>query len=111
MKGPKKYIHHIMNEEYGKGDNFVINLYQKWISPVNGTNNCPMYPSCSQYTKLAFQALPWHSAYFKSCERILRCGHELHLYKIIRIEGAYRWYDPLIYKKAYDKSQIKIHNP
>ncbi|MBN1999317.1 membrane protein insertion efficiency factor YidD [candidate division KSB1 bacterium] len=98
MKGPLKKNPVNQLEIYGKGHNFALNFYQKWISPVKGGNKCPMYPSCSQYAKISFQMLPWHVAYMKSCERLLRCGHELYLYPAVRIQGQIRWYNPVIFK-------------
>ena len=108
MRGPSSLKIKNNYEEYGKGNNTFLNIYQKWISPVKGGNKCPMYPSCSQYAKIAFQKLAWYNAYFKSCERILRCGNELYLYRTIQINGIIRWYDPLSDKKS--KNEDKINN-
>jgi hypothetical protein len=96
MKGPLglKSKNHL--ENYGKGDNSFLNIYQKWISPVKGGNTCPMYPACSQYAKIAFRTLPWYKAYTSSLERLLRCGNELSLYPVIRMNDQRYWYDPVI---------------
>lgn len=106
MKGPlrEKSVHHL--ENYGEGDNTFFNLYQKWMSPVKGGNRCPMYPSCSQYAKIAFQVLPWYIAYIKVFERLLDCGNELGLYPTILIKGEIRWYDPLFKKESMHEHQI-----
>jgi putative component of membrane protein insertase Oxa1/YidC/SpoIIIJ protein YidD len=106
MKGPFKHksINHL--EKYGEGKNTVLDFYQKWISQVKGGNKCPMYPSCSQYAKIAFQVLPWYKAYIKSLERLLRCGNELYLYPTVRIKGNIRWYDPVLIKEL--KHEYKI---
>lgn len=93
-------------ETYGEGKNTFLNLYQKWISPVKGGNKCPMYPSCSQYAKIAFLVLPWYEAYTKSFERLLRCGNELYLYPTIRINGEIRWYDPIAIKELKHQHEI-----
>lgn len=99
MKGP--FIRHSNNdfEKYGEGKNIFLNFYQKWMSPIKGGNKCPMHPSCSQYSKIAFESLPKYKAYIKSCERLLRCGKELYLYPTIQIDGITRWYDPLVIKR------------
>ena len=99
MRGPpiKKFNHY--TEKYGEGTNTFLNFYQKRISPVKGGNTCPMHPSCSQYAKIAFHSLPCYTAYIKTCERLLRCGHELDLYPILYINGGRRWYDPVVYRK------------
>jgi len=82
-------------EIYGEGDNFFINAYQKWFSPVKGGNTCPMHPSCSQYAKITFRVFPWYQAYIFSLDRLLRCGHELILYDVVRVQDRILWYDPV----------------
>jgi len=106
MNGPFKYKTTNNIKNYGEGRNIFFNFYQKWLSPVKGGNKCPMYPSCSQYAKNAFHVLPWHEAYIKILERLLRCGNELHLYRKVRINGTIRWYDPVITKEL--KCEFKI---
>jgi len=96
MNGPNKPQPKNRMETYGTGDNFFLNIYQNWISPVKGGNTCPMYPACSQYAKTVFQFLPWYEAYTNSLERLLRCGNELYLYPVIRVNGQVYWYDPVI---------------
>ncbi|MDI6804569.1 MAG: membrane protein insertion efficiency factor YidD [Bacteroidota bacterium] len=81
-------------EIYGSGSNVFIDFYQEWLSPIKGGNTCPMYPSCSQYSKILFQTQPIHEAYIGTLERVLRCGHELYLYPKRMVEGRLRWYDP-----------------
>ena len=93
-------------EEYGDGNNSVLDFYQKWISPVKGENKCPMYPSCSQYAKIAFNVLPWYKAYPLSLERLSRCGNELYLYPTIRLNGKIRWYDPVAIKQSKNEGEI-----
>lgn len=110
MRGPKGFNLPDHTEDYGKGNNFYLNFYQKWLSPVKGGNKCPMYPSCSQYAKIAFQKLPWFQAYCKSCERILRCGNELYLYPTIQINGSPRWYDPIIVPEATNENTTQTNN-
>ena len=95
MKGPRKHPVTDQNEKYGEGKNIMLNFYQNWISPVKGGNKCPMHPSCSQYAKNAFQAHSWVLAEIITCERLLRCGHELNLYPWVRIDGRIKSYDPV----------------
>jgi tetratricopeptide (TPR) repeat protein len=93
-------------EDYGEGDNTIIDFYQRWIAPVRGINKCPMYPSCSQYAKIAFSVLPWYKAYPMTLERLLRCGHELYLYPAIRINGEIRSYDPVRNDRSINEIEI-----
>lgn len=106
MRGPVKPKSEKQLEIYGSGDNFLLNIYQKWISPVKGGNNCPMYPACSQYAKIAFQVLPWYEAYIRSLERMLRCGNDLYVYPVIFINGQTHWYDPIMIRDSNHDLQI-----
>jgi putative membrane protein insertion efficiency factor len=51
----------------------VINLYQKYISPLTGSN-CRFYPTCSEYSKWLFTNTDVITATFKTTTRILRCN-------------------------------------
>ena len=95
MKAPPKKKSLQSMEKYGTVSNQFLNFYQKWLSPVKGGDTCPMFPSCSQYAKITFDKFPFYQAYPKTIERILRCGHSLYLYKIIRTDKSVRWYDPV----------------
>jgi putative membrane protein insertion efficiency factor len=50
----------------------LIRGYQYFLSPLLGSN-CRFYPSCSAYSKEAFEKLPIHLAIFKTIWRLLRC--------------------------------------
>lgn len=50
-----------------------IKLYQKYISPVDG-HRCRMYPSCSEYSRQAFQKHGFLTGWIITCDRLLRCG-------------------------------------
>jgi putative component of membrane protein insertase Oxa1/YidC/SpoIIIJ protein YidD len=107
MRGPSKPSSKIHWTAYGSGENIYLDFYQKWVSPVKGENTCPMYPACSQYAKIVFQRLPWYEAYFRSLERLLRCGNELHLYPPMRINGEIHWYDPVETENVIDEAEIE----
>ena len=95
MRGPvQSGTGHVRHQE-GRSENRLLDFYQQWISPVNGKNRCPMHPSCSQYAKNAFQELSLHTAYLKTLDRLLRCGHELYYYPAVFVNGRMRWYDPV----------------
>jgi hypothetical protein len=109
MNGPFSSKSTVPFEKYGEGKNIFFNFYQKWISPIKGSN-CPMYPSCSQYAKIAFHVLPWYEAYPASLERLLRCGHELYLYRKVMINDVFRWYDPVIIKGKINNNELSEKN-
>jgi len=51
---------------------FIIYIYQKFISPIT-PSTCRFYPSCSNYTKEAFEKFKFLKASYLSIKRILRC--------------------------------------
>jgi tetratricopeptide (TPR) repeat protein len=83
-----------VDEKYGTGSNALLNIYQKWISPIRGSGKCPMHPSCSQYSKMVFASEPLPSALTRSLERLMRCGRDLQYYNKIKLGTAVRWHDP-----------------
>lgn len=57
---------------------FLINFYQKYISRDTGLfksnrPTCAFYPTCSQYSKEAYQKFNFFKASFLTIKRILRC--------------------------------------
>jgi putative component of membrane protein insertase Oxa1/YidC/SpoIIIJ protein YidD len=79
---------------YGSGSNVILNVYQRWISPVKGGNTCPMYPSCSQYAKILFEREVFPLAVAGTCDRLLRCGRDPGSYARVDAEGSTKMYDP-----------------
>ena len=51
----------------------TINFYQKYISPLTGSN-CRFYPTCSEYAKWVFENQNIIVATYKTTTRILRCN-------------------------------------
>ncbi|MGA2506295.1 MAG: membrane protein insertion efficiency factor YidD [Chitinispirillaceae bacterium] len=96
MKGPPQRSDTLAAiERYGSGHNEFIDVYQKFISPVKGGNLCPMYPSCSQYAKIALGRYGIVRAYPMIFERIMQCGRDLYLYPIDTIDNTTKWHDPV----------------
>ena len=52
-----------------------ITFYQKFISPVDG-HRCRMSPSCSAYSKEAFQTHGFFMGWIMTCDRLMRCGRD-----------------------------------
>ena len=52
---------------------FLIEKYQKYISPILG-NNCKYYPTCSEYTKQAIEKYGAFKGSFYGIKRILKCN-------------------------------------
>ncbi|HHT87634.1 MAG TPA: membrane protein insertion efficiency factor YidD [Clostridiales bacterium] len=56
---------------------FIINLYQKLISPLKRRSSCIYYPTCSSYAKEAILKHGVLKGCYLSTRRILRC-HPFH---------------------------------
>ena len=53
---------------------WLIEVYQKYLSPLKGKPTCRFYPTCSQYAKEAFQVHGVFKGFFLSLKRILKCN-------------------------------------
>lgn len=75
---------------------WVIRLYQRYISPVDGSR-CPMYPSCSQF---AIQAIKQRGTMgiVMTFDRLLRCGRDLGDYPLTFKDGRTLSYDPVMHR-------------
>ena len=51
----------------------VINLYQKFLSPLKGRPTCIYTPTCSQYAIEALEKYGFFYVSFLAVKRILRC--------------------------------------
>jgi hypothetical protein len=73
----------------------MVTLHRKYISPIDG-KNCPMYPSCSQYSLQCFEKHGLFIGWMMTCDRLLRCGRdELRLSPEIVVNDELLCYDPL----------------
>jgi len=54
----------------------AIRFYQRFISPFL-PSSCRFYPSCSEYSRMAFEKYTFGKALLKTVGRILRC-HPFH---------------------------------
>lgn len=72
----------------------AVRTFQKYISPVDGAR-CPMYPTCSAYSR---QALRKHGpllGIFLTVDRLLHESDPIEHNKPIVKWGTRRFYDPL----------------
>ncbi len=57
---------------------------------------CPMYPSCSEYSRQAFQKYGVFVGTMIAADRLMRCGRdELKSAPLIFVDGKMKYYDPL----------------
>jgi len=83
----KPHIHH-------NTDSSTYSFYKQYISPVDG-DRCTMYPSCSAYSKEAFIKYGFFKGFIVTCDRLTRCGNDLHLYSHCEKEGKVYAIDPI----------------
>jgi putative component of membrane protein insertase Oxa1/YidC/SpoIIIJ protein YidD len=69
-----------------------IGFYQKFISGIRG-QDCPMYPSCSNFALNAFQEKSFAAAFVLTSDRLMRCGHDLKDYDITSRPAGFRYLD------------------
>jgi putative membrane protein insertion efficiency factor len=72
----------------------LVELYRTNISPIDG-KDCPMYPSCSEYSIRCFKKHGLFIGWMMTCDRLFRCGRdEVRLSPHILVNGESRCYDP-----------------
>jgi hypothetical protein len=73
----------------------AISFFRKYLSPVDGSD-CPMYPSCSQYSMACFEKHGFFMGWIMTWDRLYRCGRdELRLSQLTIVNGQYKCYDPV----------------
>ena len=73
----------------------LVEVYRSYISPIDG-KDCPMYPTCSEYSLQCFKKYGLFIGWMMTCDRLFRCGRdELRLSPQIIVNGKFKCYDPL----------------
>ena len=52
---------------------YLINFYQKYISP-NTKSHCKYFPTCSEYSKQAYEKYGFFKGTFLTIKRIIKCN-------------------------------------
>lgn len=74
---------------------FLVKVYREYLSPIDGTN-CPMHPSCSQYSIECFEKHGLFMGVLMTSDRLYRCGRdELARSPWILTNGEAKCYDPV----------------
>lgn len=81
-----------------------IGFYQKYISGIRG-QECPMYPSCSNYGLKAFSETNFAAAFVMTSDRLLRCGHDHNNYSLTLRNNGFKSLD----YPAYDEPPIELY--
>ena len=76
----------------------VIDFYQGPLNHCSAVRSgeCPMYPSCSEYGKEAFEKYGFFMGGMIALDRLMRCGRdEVRLSPAVYVDGRRKIYDPL----------------
>jgi len=90
-----------MKEESGDGFNPLLSIVQFYQGPLNHLSavkqgECPMSPSCSNYSIQSLQKHGFFVGWIMSCDRLMRCGRdELRLSPRILVNGKWKCDDPV----------------
>lgn len=84
-----------------KSDGLYSSILEIYRGPLNHLSavrrgECPMYPSCSEYSGLAIRKHGLAVGWMMTMDRLMRCGRdELKLAPPIFVDGEWRYYDPV----------------
>lgn len=84
--------------------NDYIGFYQTYISGIRG-QECPMYPSCSNYGLKTFSETNFASAFIMTSDRLLRCGHDHSNYSLTLRKNGFKNLD----YPDYDKPPLELY--
>ncbi len=76
----------------------ILDFYRGPLDHLSAVRHgqCPMYPSCSEYTKKAMVKHGEATGWVMAMDRLLRCGRdEIKRVPKIRVNGSLKYYDPI----------------
>ncbi|WP_256010414.1 membrane protein insertion efficiency factor YidD [Desertivirga xinjiangensis] len=76
-----------------------IRFYQNYISEIRG-QECPMYPSCSNFGLKSFKETNFLHAFLLTSDRLLRCGHDHKNYALTLQENGFKNIDFPVYQQT-----------
>lgn len=82
----------------------MIDFYQGPLDHCSAVRSgeCPMYPSCSEYSKSAFEKYGFYHGWMIASDRLMRCGRdELSLAPKIYVDGRMKFYDPMEHNTSW----------
>ena len=72
----------------------LVRFHREYLSPIDG-KECPMHPSCSEYSLLCLKKYGTFVGWMMSCDRLLHEADEMHRAPLIYVNGQARFYDPV----------------
>lgn len=90
-----------MEPDYGQNFNPLLAIVRFYRGPLDHLSavkrgECPMHPSCSEYSVQSLQKHGFLIGWIMTCDRLMRCGNdELRLSPSIHAKGKLKCYDPV----------------
>jgi putative component of membrane protein insertase Oxa1/YidC/SpoIIIJ protein YidD len=72
----------------------LVQFHREYLSPIDG-KECPMYPSCSEYSLLCLKKHGTFVGWMMSCDRLLHEANEMRQAPLIYVNGEARFHDPV----------------
>jgi hypothetical protein len=72
----------------------LVEFHRNYLSPIDG-KECPMYPSCSEYSLLCLRKHGALVGWMMSCDRLLHEPDEMREAPLIYVNGQARFHDPV----------------
>ncbi len=85
------YLNSDINEKTSSALDYIA-FYQKYISGIRG-QECPMFPSCSDFGMKVFKERTFLSAILLTSDRLLRCGHDTKNYSLTSSRSGFKFLD------------------
>lgn len=82
----------------------IIDFYRGPLNHCSAVRQgeCPMFPSCSEYSMQAFEEYGFFLGGMIATDRVMRCGRdELKTAPLILVEGKPKFYDPLEWNTSW----------
>ncbi len=97
--------------------NPMLSLVEFYRGPLDSlsaikTGECPMYPSCSEYSVQALEKHGFFVGWMMTCDRLMRCGRsEMKLAPTILVDGKVKYYDPVEKNDFWwNKAKLEQHS-
>lgn len=98
------------------GASFYEGIISFYRGPLNHfravrRGECPMYPSCSEYSRQAVARFGFAKGWVMSMDRLMRCGRdEIRIAPKIWVNGKLKYYDPIEGNDFYPGILTKIRS-
>ncbi len=84
----------------------IFSIYEDGLNHLSGVKSgeCPMYPSCSQYSKGCIQKYGFIVGWMMTCDRLMRCGRDdIKWVPRIYVNGKWKYHDPIEMNTLYTR--------